>query len=73
MTNMTSSVLLLSDECHEETTIMSSHSWRSMVIAELKALKLTLAYSLESSLEAQKIDRYAYFRRKISSILSPLG
>lgn len=48
---MTSSVLLLSDECHEETAIMSSHSYRSMVIAKLKALQLILAYSSESSLE----------------------
>lgn len=78
---MTSSVSPLSDECHEETAIMSSHSYGSMVIAKLKALQLILAYSSESSLEDRlviteahrKIDCCAYFRWKISSILSSLG
>lgn len=55
VTNMTSSVLLLSDECHEETAIMSSHSSRSMVIGELKALQLILAYSLESTLKGRLV------------------
>lgn len=55
MTNMTSSVLPLSDECHEETAIMSSHSFGSMVIAKLKALQLILAYSSESSLEGRLV------------------
>lgn len=55
VTNMTSSILLLSDECHEETAIMSSHSSGSMVIGELKALQLILAYSLESTLKGRLV------------------
>ncbi len=51
VTNMTSSVMLLSDECHEETAIMSSHSYQSMVIAKLKVLQLVFAYLSKSSLE----------------------
>lgn len=61
---MTSSVLLLSDECHEETAIMSSHSYRSMVIAKLKALQLILAYSSESSLEGTLVVIGAHWKNR---------
>lgn len=64
MTNMTSSVLPLSDECHEETAIMSSHSYGSMVIAKLKALQLILAYSSESSLEGRLVITEAHRKNR---------
>lgn len=76
---MTSSVLLLSDECHEETAIMSFHPYRSMVIAKLKALLLILA-SLESSLEVTRVIIKAQWQKKTTMHIlggnvkhSPLG
>lgn len=61
---MTSSILPLSDECHEETAIMSSHSYRSMVIAKLKALQINLAYSSESSLEGRLVINEAHRKNR---------
>lgn len=52
---MTSSISPLSDEFHEETAIMSSHSYKGMIIAKLKALQLNLSYSSESSLEGRLV------------------
>lgn len=80
MTNMTSSISLRSDECHKETAIMSSHSYGSKVIVKSKALQLILPYSSQSSLkgrlvitEAHRIYCCAYFRWRLSRILSPMG
>lgn len=62
---MTSSLSKLSDECHEETAIMSSHSYGSMVIAKLKALQLILAYSSESSLEGRLVITGAHRKNRL--------
>ena len=64
MTNMTSSIELLSDECHEETAIISSPSYGNMIIAKLKALQLNLAYSSESSLEGRLVITEAHRKNR---------
>lgn len=68
MTNMTSSLSPLSDGCHEETAIMSSHSFGSMVIAKLKALQLILAHSSECSLEGRLVITEAHRKNRLPCI-----